>query len=216
MLKERNQTDKLLITVNISILVGFLFVFQLSLTHTIVKWTLFISLILYVISLLLLIWHTARYPIRTKLFDELKEKTIKKYSGRIAKFIEEIIVPFARLKAKDEVLSKLEKINTREEYGALIKHYKNEIHDLEQGTVGRQMTRKEDEATSYVVESFVEQVGHASREDYNKAFKSPLKEKYAKLKYRIDRIALRSRRHFFASGSVFAIFSMFVQILSQK
>jgi hypothetical protein len=213
---DKNQVDNLLITINSTVLIGFLFVFQLTLNHELVKWTLLISLLLFVISLLLLIWHAIRYPLRLKLFGELREKTVKKYSSRIRSFIEDIIVPFSRLKTRDELLTKLGKVKSKEEQEALIQSIENEIKGLEDGSVKPPKTEAEDKATEYVVESFVEQVAHASKADYEKAFKQPLDEKYAKQKLRLDRIAMRGRRHFFAAGAVFIIFSMFVQILSQK
>lgn len=213
---DKGQIDKFLITINASILVGYFFVFQITSIHTLVKWTLLISLTLLVISLLLLTWNTVRYPIRKKLFDELSEATIKKYSSRIAAFVKEIIVPYSRLKTRNEMSSKIEKLKTEEEQEALIKIVESEVQGLIEGTVNPIETEGEERATRYVIESFVEQVGHKSQEDYNKAFKSPLKENNAKFKYRLDRVSMRTRRHFFASGAVFAILSMFVQVLSQK
>jgi membrane protein implicated in regulation of membrane protease activity len=200
---QKDSTDKLLVTANSTVLIGFVFVFGISQLSKITKWTLLISFVLYVISLCLLLWNFYRLPKRRKLLDELREKTVKKYSARIASFIEEIAVPLARLKAKDEMLGKLGKVKNKEEHEELMKAIDEEIKLLEEGKINIPHTPEEEKATHYVVESFVEQIGHASQEDYNKAFKQPLKENQAKLKYRIDRIALRGRRHVFVSASVF-------------
>lgn len=90
-----------------------------------------------------------------------------------------------------------------------------EIQQLESGKLNSHKTPGEEKASRYVLESFVEQVAHALQDDHRIAFKQPLKEKHAKIKYKVDRLALRSRRHVFASASVFLMFTIFIGILSK-
>jgi hypothetical protein len=212
---RKNKLDKILASTNATVLLAFLFIFQVNQISPIIKWTLLISFTLYIISLLLLLWNIHRFPIRMKLLDELREKTVKKYSARIASFIEEIAVPFSRLKAKDEVLSRLANVKTKEEHEKLMESINKEIKQLESGEINMPHSEGEEKATHYVVESFVEQLGHASQGDFQKAFRRPLREKYPRIKYRIDRFALRSRLHIFASASVFLLFTILIGIVSK-
>lgn len=212
---DNNKRDKMLVSVNVTILLAFIFIFQVDQLSQIIKWTLLISFILYIFSLFLLIWNLYRYPIRMKLLDELREETIGKFSDRIASFVEEIIVPFSRLKAKDELVSRLAIVKTKEDYSKLRESVSNEIKELEDGTAKVTKSEGEEKAMQYVIESFAEQLAHASKEDFENAFKRPLKEKFAKVRLRVDRLAFRIRIHLFASASVFLIFSIFIGILSK-
>lgn len=162
----------------------------------------------------MILWFLHRFPVRQKLLDEFREKTVKKYSKRIGMFIEEILVPFARLKAKDETLSKLAKVSSVAEHKALMKSIDNEIKELQDGKSAPK-TPEEEEATKYVIEVFLDQLTSDIKADHNKAFHQPLKEKHAKIKLKIDRLAFRFRRHVFISATVFAVFSIFIEILSK-
>ncbi len=209
-----DSLDSYLIAVNIALLTGFLFVFQSTLINDLVKWTLLISLILFIISLLLLLWHKFRYPKRLKLLDSLREKTTNKFSERIASFIEDMVLPFTRLKAKDDTLSKLVSVKTKEEYDQVMSNISQEIEDLETGKA-KGMSVQEEKATRLILESFLGHMASDTKDDINQAFKSPLKESCAKPKYYIDRIAFKYRRHIFASASVFIVFAILIQILNQ-
>ena len=127
MFNGKNATDKLLLSTNVTVLGAFFFVFQAPINTKPTKWTLLISFALYICSALMLLWFLNRFPIRMKLLDEYREKTVKKYSKRIGMFIEEILVPFARLKAKNETLAKLAKVSSEAEYKALMKSIDEEI-----------------------------------------------------------------------------------------
>ncbi len=214
MLDKKNQVDKLLVSANASILVAFFFIFQSPITTPTTKWTLLISLSLYIVSLIMLLWYLQRQPKRLMLLDELRKHTSKKYSNRIATYIEEIAVPFARLKVRDEVFSRLVNVKSEKDRVILLKSIENEINGLEDGSVSASAT-KQDEATKYVVEGFVNQVAQASKKDFRTAFLSPLKEPNATLKYYTDRLSFKFRRHIFVSGSIFALFSIIVEILSK-
>ena len=124
MKRRSKEVDKILLTINTSVLIAFFFIFQANLKSDITKWTLFISLSFFTASLLFLIWHLHRHPKREKLFDELRHKTASKYSKRIASFIEVIAVPLAKLKAKDDILGWVVEVNSKEARQALIQKLK--------------------------------------------------------------------------------------------
>lgn len=215
MLSKKNQADKLLLTANTTVLVAFFFVFQAPITNKSTKYALIASFSLFIISLLMLLWFLHRQPIRLKLLEQLKEKTVKKYSKRINAFIESIAVPLARLKTRDEILGKLASVKSRGEHAELMSSIEKEINDLKSGKAGMSKTKEEEEATGYVIEGFLDQLTTATKADYRKAFNLPLDEKHARFKSFIDNVTFRYRRHIFVSASVFSIFSIFVELLSK-
>lgn len=214
-LSKKNQTDKLLLTANSTVLVAFFFVFQAPISNLLTKYTLISSFTLFIVSLFMILWFLYRQPILHKLYDKLREKTVKKYSKRIAAFIENIAVPLARLKTRDEFLGKLASVKSQEEHTELMISIGKEIEDLESGKSNMPTSKEEDEATGYVVEGFLDQLVSASKRDYRTAFKMPLEEKSAKLKCQLDRVTFKFRKHVFVSASVFSIFSIFVELLSK-
>jgi hypothetical protein len=214
-LSEKNQADKLLLTANTTVLVAFFFVFQSPINNNSTKFALIISFTLFIVSLIMILWFLHRQPIRLSLFNELKTKTVKKYSKRISAFIENIAVPLARLKTRDEILGKLSSVKSKEEHAELMSSIENEIENLKNGKSSMPKTKEEDEATGYVIEGFLDQLTTASKADFHKAFRSPLIENQAKLKNTADKLSFRFRRHIFVSASVFSIFSIFVELLSK-
>ena len=172
-----------------------------------------LSLGLFVTSLSMILWYLHRQPIRTRLLDRFREKTVKKYSKRIAAFIENIAMPLARLKIRDEVLGRLASVKSQQEHEELIISIEKEIEDLKNNKSGTPKFKDEDEATMYVVEGFIAQMSIASKADFNKAFKSPLEESNAKMKYVFDRMSFRVRRHIFVIASVFYLLSIFLEVL---
>lgn len=214
MLNGKNSTDKLLLSTNVTVLVAYFFVFQAPIDTDSVKWILLISFVLYICSALMILWFLHRFQIRDELYEVYREKTLNKFSKRIRMFMEEILVPFERLKAKSETLTKLVKVSTEDEYKTLMESIDMEIKELKGGK-NTPKAPKEEEATKYVLESFLEQFVVTSKADYNKAFHQPLKERNARIKLKADRITFRFRRHTFTSASVFAIFSIFIEILSK-
>jgi hypothetical protein len=161
----------------------------------------------------MILWYLHRQPIRTRLLDRFREKTVKKYSKRIAAFIENIAMPLARLKIRDEVLGRLASVKSQQEHEELVISIEKEIEDLKNNKSGTPKFKDEDEATMYVVEGFIAQMSIASKADFNKAFKSPLEESNAKMKYVFDRMSFRVRRHIFVIASVFYLLSIFLEVL---
>ena len=212
--ESTDSIDSYLIAINIATLAGFFFIFQSTINNTLVKWSLLVAFVLFVLSLCLLLWHKFRYPKRVELANSLREKTVNKFTERIASFIEDIAVPFSRLKTRDETLDKLSKAKSQKEFDQVKAGIAQEIKDLESGKVKGQGIAEE-KATRFIVESFLGHMGSETKDDYNKAFKQPLKESHAKIKYYLDRAALKFRRHLFAGASVFIIFSVLIQILDQ-
>src|SRR5580704_7361999 len=97
----KDKADNYLMTINIAIVAGYLFVFTMApKTEEVLKWLLLSAFLLYVFSLVLFMWFFLRYPKRAKLFEELLEKTRKKFANRIAKFVEDIVEPYARLRGR--------------------------------------------------------------------------------------------------------------------
>lgn len=130
-------------------------------------------------------------------------------------FIENIAIPFARLKIRDEFVGKLASLKSKEEHSELMSEIEKEISELKAGKTGNTKTKEEDKATGYVIEGFLDQLTAESGKDYNTAFNKPLKEPNSKAKLSIDKVAFKFRRHVFVSASVFSVFSIFVELLAK-
>lgn len=211
----KDKVDNYLITINVAVVVGYFFVFLSSISSAVVKWLVLLSFTLFTASLLLLLWFQHRYPKREKLLNELKEKTVKKFSHRIHSYIDEIAVPLERLSVRDEIFERLDGVKTKEDYARFRTEIDTEIEELKKGKTGTLVATKS-KANDYVIDSFLEHMMHDSRDDYAKAFREPLNEKHAKVKHVIDRAAFRSRRHIFAAASVLLFFSIIIEVVSQK
>ena len=224
----KDKVDNYLITINIALIAGYLAVFSMPpQIAEILKWLLLAAFLLYTLSLLLLIWFFVRYPKRAKVFEELKEKTVTKFSDRIAHFIEDIATPYSVLQARLETREKYEKrfqtVENKKDYKKLRNEIETELEELKQQKTELESGKKIDhykrdnpatKATEYVIESFLSHMAADSQEDYKKAFKSPLEEKHAKIKLFFDQLSFRFRRHIFAAACVLLFFSVLIKMLT--
>lgn len=211
-LPERvDVADKYLTTTNATVLISYVFVFQLSISNYWVKWSLLLSLVFFIASIALFIWHGQRYPKRIRIYNQKQEKTVKKYSHRIAVFMEDILKPLTQLRVRNEIQTRLLSTKSKEEFEEVLKEIKHSVEAVD----SNKGLGQEDEAVAFVVESFIGQLSNESREQWREAFRRPLKERYSKVKLLIDILALKTRRHIFVSASIFGLTSVFIQLLAQ-
>lgn len=207
------QKDKQYLTANVSILIAFLFIFQVEDVGLLIRWALLLSFCLFVVSLLLMFWHVSRYPKRASLYETLKEKTAKKYSEQMALFVEELILPLTRSKARDGVRNEISKAKTAEERKEILDRITKELEEPSQKLPERFYSVNEDKAIKFVIEGFSGQLVSATKEDHRIAFNQPLKEQHAKMKYYCDQLAMRVRRHIFISAAIFCLAAIFIRLL---
>jgi len=212
---QKDKTDNYLLTTNIAIIAGYLFVFTMApKTERLLKVLLLVAFILFTFSLISFIWFFPRYPRRERILEELRKKTVKKFTNRIAKFVEDIVEPYARLQVKDKYAHKFAAVKNEQDFLAVKEEIKKEAEDLKEGKASDMTSVSESEVTRYVVEGFLSHMTSESRDDYKKAFKEPLDEKLARAKLVLDRISFRVRRQIFIAGSVFLFFSILIKIIT--
>lgn len=208
--KRDNSIDKTLATINVTTLLGYIFIFQVSQLNSLVRYTLLLSLILFALSLPTLLWYLYRYPIRRSYWEKLKDRNTNKYADRIATFIENIVRPLASLKAKDEIAKRFAECKTVAEAQGLLKQLESEERKGSNG-----LPPEEEEAYRYVVEGFLTQVSLAVKEDYEKAFLKPLNEKHSRLKNQLDKLSFKLRRHLLASAGVVLLLAIIIDLLKR-
>ena len=215
-----DSLDNYILTINIAAVAGFFFVFQADLSQNFEKILVLSSFSLFSLSLFLFIWYRFRYPKRMKLLEELREKTVHKFTDRIKTFTEDVFGPLARLKTRVELMEKLEKVKTPKGYEKFLAEVNNDIERLSTQANDKEkkkdaFTQSTDKALEYVIEGFLAHMTSNSKDDYDKAFNQPLEEKAPKIKLVIDKVSFKARRHVFAFGCVFIFFAIFIEILAQ-
>ena len=211
------KTTDYLITANTTALLAYVFVFQTQIDNTIVKWLIFISFSFFVVSLCLMVWYRFRYPQRNKYYKELVDESTKKIKEGIVVFIEGIILPYTRTKTRNDVLERLAKVKSEEEYRKFQRSLKREIKNLEANqpsSLSAKPDHLHEKAIESVVESYLLNLEHDSKEHFVLAFKKPLKESYAKQKLVLDIISFKYRVHVFVSAAVFLAASIAVQLVA--
>jgi hypothetical protein len=211
--KLSTSQNKTLRTANFTIIVGFMFVFQVSQLGTPVRVCLIMSFSLYLISLFLISWHIARYPKREALLENYRKKTVDKHSDRITALVEELVLPLTKYKMREKVEKLLAKAKTEKQRQAIIN---NEIAGLKSKASAefQDKDNPQRKAVTFAVEGMLHHMTEDSQTDFRNAFKAPLNEKHANIKFYLDRIALRLKLNVFVAASCLAIVAVFVKLLS--
>jgi TolA-binding protein len=215
------KLNNYLLTINITILLAFVFVFQTTYRLEQVKWLIITSFIFFVVSIIGLIWFRHRYPKRQELLEQLREETVSRTSENLSKVMKDLLKPFTRMSVRLESMEKLAKVKTKEDYKKYqqgiedeIKKLKSQLDKESSEQVNAYGTPEATTAVDIVIHSFLENIQHESKNGFTKAFKLPLSEKNAKLKNVFDQLSFKFRLHVFTSGCVILIMAMIIQMLT--
>lgn len=206
-MKSLKPTDYL-ITANTTILIAYISVFQAVVASSTIKTIILISFILFLCSLILLIWYRLRSPKRDALFEQLREKAIDKSADGMTLFAKELIEPLAVNIARLDVHHKMMKVSSPEEYEQVKKELSSKSYKGD-----NYLEVKNNKAIRTIIESFLQNIDSDTKEAYKKAYKKPLKEKHAKAKHFLDMIAYKIRIHLLVGGGVLLAFAIILTLL---
>ncbi len=205
------KSTNYLMTLNGTILVGYFTVFQINSSKGSQKWLLLASFIGLSLSMTLLAWYRIRWPKRDVIYASLADKSTQKSVNDIMEFLEGIIEPLTRTRARLQVQHALQSATSKQEFDTLQKAIK-------EGTFKPEVNpeydkEKEEKATKTIVGSILENLSHKSKSDFTKAYNMPIRESHAKIKHKIDMVAYRLRIHILIGSMVILAFSIIVAIL---
>lgn len=217
---EKFDKEKGVITVNVSVLLGFIFVFQTNDISFLTKMSLTISLSLFIVSLLAFLWHFHRLPIRERLWKGSSKRLAQKYTDKMNAYAENIVKPLAQYKQREEIEEKLANAKSNSERQKIIQELKNEIVNLEieREKLIRNPDYKYKDSSESVHSFFNDAVAsllvYEIKEEHTRSFNKPLKEKLSKVKFIIDILVSKGRYYMFTSACIFALVSLYVHLLS--
>ncbi len=200
--KDKTSPNATFIKINLTFLLLYVLVFQANFNNVYVILSLFLSFIFYLVSLGLHGWYAYRYPIRKTKLDESQDKDVGSKAHTIASFVAQIVLPMERLR-KTATKEYLEAVNMSQE----------QLNSIRKGTKALSPDESviNSEAVDLVLDNVLENLANNAKVGYDVAFRKPLDEKKAKIKYAIDIISFSSRTYIFFLATGLLAFAICMQ-----
>ncbi len=209
--KKPETLDSYLIVICITVLAGFVFVFQVHLNNALIRYCLLASFTIFAAALCLLLWWMYRLPKREALLEKSRKAITDKFAKRIKSYTYEIAVPYAVLKTRKWIHDRMHEAETPEDREAVIADIQEQIKKPEPES----RSKTEIEADEFIIESFVAHMAHEIKDAYRKAFRAPLEERNSRAKFILDMVAFKFRRHIFVIACVLLGLSIVIKLLME-
>jgi len=192
---EQDKVDSYIITACITLIAAFAIIISIKKpSDEYLSYSYLIALLALTISLLASLWHKFRFPKRQELYKKEFDKVLRKISGEIADFGENILIPLKQ--------TKLIEAQAREKNMSLIE-------------LTKKVNEDNDKHAKNVIKTYLEKLNFESKEKSREIFKKPLNEKNSYIKHQIDRIAQGLRYFSFTVGLIFFFVSIFMTLLNK-
>lgn len=190
--REQSKTEDYIITSCFTLLAALAIIFSIKKpTNVYISYSVVVSAFCIIISLLELLWHKSRRPLRDYFFEQKKKHIINEYTDKIANFAEKLVLPYTELLAEKQA-----KTNTN--YDAKI--------------LQRKVFEENKDSFREVLRSFVRNLSNDMKKANDSTHNKPLKEKFSKLKCFIDIISKKTRIHFFVLGALFFFLAILLSL----
>ena len=196
----KEKIDTYLITSSITIIASFLIILSIkndTLDEQPLSAKIFsiIAIISFIFSFIFSIWNKYRSAIREDYFEELKKLAIATDKEKLRSFLN--VASKALEKTALEQFEKIKKQNTLQNKEDIQSKIKNELDN-------------EKELMSPMIEVLAENISQNRVSIYKIAFKKPLKERHAKIKFIIDYVSQKARYFLFVIG----LFSILIIVIT--
>ncbi len=191
--KEQGKAEEYIITSCFTLLAALAIIFSIKQpANQLVSYAVILSFFGLLVSLLELLWHKSRRPLREHIFNQKRGSIIDKYSEKMATFAETLVFPYAKLAVEEEARKNIN-IDKKALQRKLFHEKEPAVRDM---------------LTSYL-DNLIAEMKNASDVSHNK----PIIEKYSRLKLYLDVVSRRTRLHFFVVGTLFFFIAIILSLL---